>query len=110
MTEPSIDRERLDSITGGDPALREELLTLFFSTVDRCLRALEKEQNAVQDEAWRAAVHELKGAGGNLGCWEVQDLCGRAEESRADSGEARQKQIQDIRLATEKVRRFYGVS
>ncbi len=71
-----IDLDHLDMYICGDPALRDEILTIFEEQAERWSELFDPGQT---DEGWRNAAHALKGASRGIGAWEVGDLCEEAE-------------------------------
>lgn len=73
-----INLDRLNDITGGDETMNQTLLALFNKTFNRCLSAIEgldvTNPEAAQ-KPWHDAIHELKGAAGNLGFDELFEVC-----------------------------------
>lgn len=87
----AVDLSRLELITRGNKNLKEELLRLFAETCDRFLKNL---QSGKTQEDFDNALHELKGAAGNLGFSELSELCSKAENDAkwfAEKGELSEK-------------------
>jgi len=78
MENPVFDRAHLAQYTDGDAALEAELFGLLTDQAKRCVDAL---RTAVDEEAWKAAAHTLKGAASGMGAFALADACGRAEET-----------------------------
>lgn len=77
MTDQAIDFEHLDRYVAVDPALRDEVLTIFEGQVARCLRLLNPEG---PNEEWRSVAHALKGASRGIGAWTIGAYCEEAEQ------------------------------
>lgn len=96
-----IDLDHLSTFTDDDADLEAELADLFSTTARRYLTAM---QTAVLEErAWSAEVHALKGASANLGARRVAALAKAAEF--ATPSEA---WLQVLRLALEDVTAFFA--
>ena len=73
---PLFDAAHLARYTGGDAALRDELLGLMCDQAQRCLAIMDSPVDA---SAWRAACHTLKGAARGVGAFALADLCDAIE-------------------------------
>lgn len=64
-----FDRERLESVTGGDEAFFADLLTLFIASTTQLIARLGQvvQENACDWKQVSALAHELKGSANNLG-------------------------------------------
>ena len=72
-----IDRDILETQTGGDDALAREVLALF---AGECRRLLPALTDPSLDAAGRADIaHTIRGAAAGLGALRVQHLAGEAE-------------------------------
>lgn len=76
----AIDLVALRMVTEGDHTLECELHTLFQTTTQGCLDAMEAEMQSPSQEGWREAVHCLKGAASSLGAIRLAELCAEAEQ------------------------------
>lgn len=73
---PLFDAAHLARYTGGDAALRDELLSLMCDQAQRCLAIMAAPADAT---AWQAACHTLKGAARGVGAFALADLCDAVE-------------------------------
>ena len=69
---PLFDSVHLARYTGGDPALRDELLGLMCEQAHRCLAIMEAPSDPA---SWRAACHPLQGAARGVGAFALADVC-----------------------------------
>jgi HPt (histidine-containing phosphotransfer) domain-containing protein len=76
VASPLFDSVHLARYTGGDPALRDELLGLMCEQAHRCLAIMEAPSDPA---SWRAACHTLKGAARGVGAFALADVCDVAE-------------------------------
>lgn len=74
---PLFDAVHLARYTGGDEALKAELLGLMSDQARRCLGLMGEARDR---SSWRAAAHTLKGAARGVGAFALADLCEQAEE------------------------------
>mgnify|MGYP000471530223 CR=1 FL=1 len=72
VASPRFDSGHLARYTGGDPALRDELLELMCEQAHRCLAIMEAPSDPA---SWRAACHTLKGAARGVGAFALADVC-----------------------------------
>lgn len=79
------DFSRLESIAGGDDALRAELIDLFEQSAANNIAIMEQELEAEDTQAWGDAAHQLRGAASNLGFDNMADLCAQAQQE-VDAG------------------------
>lgn len=101
----TIDSSRLDMITEGDEATKKELLDLFFATVGRCTMVMDNKADE-NDEAWREAAHELKGAAGTLGFTHVAEICRSVEDIHPIKIVQKQQILSELALSLDEVRNF----
>lgn len=73
---PVFDAAHLARYTGGDAALRDELLALMCDQARRCLGIMDGPSDPA---SWRAACHTLKGAARGVGAFALADVCDEAE-------------------------------
>jgi HPt (histidine-containing phosphotransfer) domain-containing protein len=74
----AVDFQYLETYAGGDLALVEEVLGLFRQQAELWGPMLDPES-----EAWRDAVHTVKGAARGIGAGALAASCERAEEAGA---------------------------
>ncbi len=67
----ALDLNHLEKYVAGDPALRDEILSIFLEQVEIRLGDLDVD---LEDWAWRDACHALKGAARGVGAWRLGDL------------------------------------
>ncbi len=65
-----LDLQHLGKYTGGDEALRRELLALFSEQLSRQISVLR--ENGAQED-WLIATHTLKGAARAVGAWQIAE-------------------------------------
>jgi hypothetical protein len=70
----AVDFSVLESYTGGDAAVGEEVLGLFRQQADLWLPLLDQSR-----EGWRDAAHTVKGAASGIGARELAETCAAAE-------------------------------
>ncbi len=75
----SIDFTLIQEASGGDPAIERELFRLFLETGSHCREKLQAALSEQQENDWREAAHELKGASLSLGANQLGRLCKQAE-------------------------------
>ncbi len=73
---PLFDAAHLARYTGGDVALRDELLGLMCDQARRCLAIMAAPTDVT---AWQAACHTLKGSARGVGAFALADLCDAVE-------------------------------
>ena len=74
---PLFDAAHLARYTGGDDALKAELLLLMSEQARRCIALMA---DAPDRSSWRAAAHTLKGSARGVGAFALADLCEQVEE------------------------------
>ena len=95
-----LDLAHLESFTGGDRALEDELVALYLATA---ASYVERMRAALQDRAaWAGGAHALKGASANFGAVAVAALAAKAELSQPHGG-----QLERIEQALDEVRTFF---
>jgi len=99
-----VDFEELQRNAAGDPDLAREILVLFEENIEGWLAALKP---GLDDKAWYAASHTLKGAARGLAAWPLAELCAQAETLSSDV-KAREAIRARIDEETARVRRFVG--
>lgn len=70
----AVDFTVLDSMTGGDAAINEEVLGLFVNQAGLWSVMLDPKA-----EGWRDGVHTIRGAAGGIGARELAATCAEAE-------------------------------
>lgn len=73
---PLFDAAHLARYTGGDAALKAELLGLMCAQARRCLALMA---DAADQDAWLNATHTLKGAARGVGAFALGDACEAVE-------------------------------
>ena len=73
---PLFDSAHLARYTGGDAALKAELLGLMCEQARRCIALMA---DAPDHETWMAATHTLKGAARGVGAFALGDACEAVE-------------------------------
>lgn len=76
LATPVFDDAHLARYTGGDAALRDELLSLMCDQARRCLAIMD---HPTDPASWRAACHTLKGAARGVGAFALAEVCDQAE-------------------------------
>ncbi|MGE4351951.1 MAG: Hpt domain-containing protein [Bdellovibrionales bacterium] len=105
MTE-AVNLENLREMTGGDSALEKELFDVYVSSSDDCLKALEANQGAGQEETWRTQAHAWKGMSLNLGAEPLGQLCAQAQMNHLATPEEKAKMLEAIKAEYDKVKQF----
>lgn len=77
----AVDFGVLESMTGGDDAIGEEVLGLFVQQA-----AMWEPMLDVRDEGWRDAAHTIRGAAAGIGAGALAEACQAAEA--VEKGEA----------------------
>jgi hypothetical protein len=72
----AVDFKVLETYTGGDVAVGEEVLALFREQATMWARLLDADS-----PGWRDAVHTVKGAASGIGAHELAEACTVAEAS-----------------------------
>ena len=80
-TDVGIDFDHLKRYTGDDPALIDEVLTMFAEQAGMWLRGLDPKADS---ESWVSVAHALKGSAQTLGATRLGELCDRAEAMVTD--------------------------
>lgn len=82
----AIDLIYLSRQTMGNSVLQREILALFLTQAQVCIKkleeVLERSQTSVADEEvsnWRMMTHTLKGSARGVGAWETADAAAAAE-------------------------------
>jgi HPt (histidine-containing phosphotransfer) domain-containing protein len=75
----AVDFSVLETYTGGDEAVGEEVLNLFREQAAIWSRLLDP-----RSAGWRDAVHTVKGAAGGIGALELAEVCAAAEAAPAE--------------------------
>jgi len=73
---PVFDAAHLARYTGGDTALKAELLALMCEQAERCIGLISV---APDRETWVSALHTLKGAARGVGAFALGEACEAAE-------------------------------
>ncbi len=71
---PDLDLERLQSLTDGEPALEQELLTLFVESARETLAELRAALEAGDARLLSASAHALKGSSRTVGAVELGEV------------------------------------
>lgn len=75
----AVDFSVLESMTGGDDAINEEVLGLFAEQASLWSALLEPKV-----DGWRDGVHTIRGAAGGIGAYDLAATCADAELSEDD--------------------------
>jgi HPt (histidine-containing phosphotransfer) domain-containing protein len=76
-----VDLAHLDSYTGGNRSLNEEVLRLFETHCRDMLEKLEGAASNQGEKPWREATHTLKGAARGIGAFDLADAAADAEKT-----------------------------
>ncbi|YCM42709.1 Hpt domain-containing protein [Verrucomicrobiaceae bacterium 227] len=76
-----IDKNQLDSISGGEPGLLLPILEDFVSTASELIAEIVNLDPSGQAEIAAARLHQLKGSSGTLGLSKFYEACSIAEDS-----------------------------
>jgi len=102
--EQPVDLVHLDSYTGGDRALNEEVLRLFET---HCRDMLAKlEGNPGDSKVWREVAHTLKGAARGIGAFDLANAAADAEKAEPSDTAATLVALTRIKAKSEAVQRF----
>lgn len=98
--EPHFDPQRLELISAGDPAFKQELLETFVEELEPHIMALNATPNPdvkkIQQEA-----HYIKGASSNMGAYKMNGLAVKLEE------QANQGKAESISILLESLTQYY---
>lgn len=100
---PVLELSTLRDVTLGEPALVEELLTLY---VDDTHQRLERAQQALQNddtETLANEAHSMKGASGSIGARQMHALASALELSARDDDTVTAQQLLDTLFSTYKM-------
>jgi HPt (histidine-containing phosphotransfer) domain-containing protein len=89
----AINFAHLDTYTAGDPALTEDVLSIFEEQSSLWMRLLTRE---APTDGWRDAAHTLKGAALGIGADALAAACSEAEQQAASSPAHRQLLVEQI--------------
>jgi HPt (histidine-containing phosphotransfer) domain-containing protein len=95
---PLFDAAHLARYTGGDTALKAELLDLMCTQARRCIALMA---TAPDRESWIAATHTLKGAARGVGAFALGDACEAVETLDAADWPAGTEAVEQAFLATQ---------
>lgn len=95
---PLFDAAHLARYTGGDEALKAELLNLMCEQARRCIALMAR---AGDREAWTAATHTLKGASRGVGAVVLGDVCEAVEALEPVDWPAAARAVEQAFLETE---------
>jgi HPt (histidine-containing phosphotransfer) domain-containing protein len=85
-SEQSVDIEHLNTYTGGDYALNEEILCLFATQCREMIGTLESLATGEADaKSWRETTHMLKGAARGIGAFALGNAAAQAEKAGGES-------------------------
>jgi HPt (histidine-containing phosphotransfer) domain-containing protein len=99
-----VDLLHLDSYTGGNRALNEEVLSLFESHCREMLAKLESEPGNAK--TWREVAHTLKGAARGIGAFDLADAAAEAERAESGNPQAMLAALARIKAQSEAVQLF----
>jgi hypothetical protein len=103
-----LDLDFLNSVTGGKPAVLEELLELFFVNASECLAVLERSLKNDHDEArWSRAAAELKVLADNVGAVALAKACNEAFSEANSAFESKRKIFSEVRLEVQKLKTYF---
>jgi HPt (histidine-containing phosphotransfer) domain-containing protein len=106
MNDP-VDLNRIQETAGGDREFEDELFNLFLSDCDDRIEKLEAAVKARDSEASCREAHSLKGAGGNIGTTQFQDVALRLEKTDpAVDAEKAETLLKELKEELERVRGF----
>lgn len=94
-----FDAAFLDSYTGGEKDLRDDVLRIFLDQSRLLLDRLEAALNG--HKAWSEAAHSLKGCARSVGANTVADLAQKAEGEGRAARDIREASIAALRRALE---------
>jgi HPt (histidine-containing phosphotransfer) domain-containing protein len=76
-----VNLQRLDEVTGGDPAFAIELLDLFLGDSGATILKLQPLIEQCQTNLLKREAHKLKGSAGNLGALRLAQLARAVEQA-----------------------------
>ncbi len=76
-----VDLTRLMELVDGDETAAREITALFHQSSDTSLQHLQQAVASDGRQAWLTALHDLKGASGNLGFTALLAICTEAHEA-----------------------------
>lgn len=96
----AIDFAHLETYTGADPDLTEEVLGIFVEQSTLWMRLLAPSAPAT---SWRDAAHTMKGAALGIGAHTLAKVCGEAEVQAEASVAARAALLDPLQTALDAV-------
>jgi HPt (histidine-containing phosphotransfer) domain-containing protein len=96
----AINFAHLEAYTGADPALTEEVLSIFVEQSALWMRLLAPNAPAT---SWRDAAHTIRGAALGIGAQALAQACGEAEGQAEASTAARAALLDPIQTAFDAV-------
>lgn len=93
----SFDPGFLDTYTGGDKGIRNQVLEMF---LDQAALLVERLDNARGDtKTWHEVAHSLKGCASGVGANKIADLAKLAEQRASGPEDLYDKTLSDLRSA-----------
>lgn len=89
-----VDLVHLARYTFGNRSLEREVLRLFLSQSQACLRRLKEAGG--DDQAWRDAAHTLTGSARAIGAWGVAHLAEQAQALPATTPSTERERLLDV--------------
>lgn len=86
----AVDFDVLESMTGGDDAIGEEVLGLFAQQA-----ALWEPMLDVREEGWRDAAHTIRGAAAGIGAGALAEACQAAEAAETPDAPPLLERVRD---------------
>lgn len=96
-TDSTIDWERLEEFTGGDPDVEKKILDMFKDNLKSDISDLQKSFDQENYEEWDSWVHKLYGACSHVGASALADACDKGQSIPSDDI-AQIKQIHTVIL------------
>ena len=79
--QPVFDRQALLTRLGGDEALIQKFVTMFFDSADEHLKLLQQAAEAGDSDQMRAKAHAIKGSAGNVGACALSAAAAELEKA-----------------------------
>ncbi len=81
MQTPTVDFERLEDLTAGDPEFLQELVDMYLEDAQALLQDLQSALAKASAEDVGRTAHKLKGSSANMGAQRISHLATELEEA-----------------------------
>ncbi len=113
MAEPApkpVDLDHLNSYTGGDGSLNQQILGLFdrqcYEIIEKLSELAEQGETEATTENWREVAHSLKGASHGIGAFELGEVAAQVERMRLSNQGQVLKAQQTLKSKAAQVHQF----